>query len=254
MMLLTVRLAGVMLFEVFQRRPGAVAESTLSGVPLGFTAVGEALASGRDLEGPCLVAGQRLAESGAGIDEVLDGLLRTHEIAGAGQPAFAAVRALTTGWAESSLQYLHALSCEDPLTGLATTAHARTRLDEIYREADCSGQCVPDSHGLVVVELVDGAPADSRLESLDRALRFVDVVDAVRSVYPAGETVARVGARRAVTLVRRTAGLGEQVRLLRQLLVDWRRQAGRGHRHRVWVEGLPPTNEAAGRLLDELAR
>ena len=39
-------------------------------------------------------------------------------------------------WSDATLEYLHDLSCEDPLTGLASLAHVRTRLDEIYREAE----------------------------------------------------------------------------------------------------------------------
>ena len=51
-------------------------------------------------------------------------------------PAFEAAEALSVAWSDATLEYLHDLSCEDPLTGLASLAHVRTRLDEIYREAE----------------------------------------------------------------------------------------------------------------------
>ena len=56
-------------------------------------------------------------------------------------------------WSDATLEYLHDLSCEDPLTGLASLAHVRTRLDEIYREAELTDVGVAGSHALVIVEL-----------------------------------------------------------------------------------------------------
>jgi hypothetical protein len=224
-------------------------------VPSGFDAISEAVAAGADVEGPCVVAGQRLAEAGVDLEELLDGLAVTYARAGHAEPAFAAVRALVCGWADSSLQYFHGLSCEDPLTGLATIAHARTRLSELYRRADCTGRQVSGTHALLVVELV-GAPPDDPGDRLERSLKLVEVVDALRAVYPTGEPVARAGARRALTVVRRTRRLGEQVAVLRQCLADWSSDA-QDHRswsHRVWIEGLPADDGTAGLLLDELAR
>jgi len=220
-------------------------------VPLGFTAVAEALRNGADPEMPCQVVGRRLAEVGVGLDEVLEGLESTYRLVGAGEPAFAAIRAVACGWADSSLEYMHGLSCEDPLTGLASTAHLRTRLAELYRGAECGDVSVSRTHALVVVELAEPAVTDPRRDGIDRALRFVDVVDAVHSVYPCGETVARLGARRAATLVERDDAIGERVELLRRLLADWGVDPSW---HRVWIEGLPDVNECVARLLDDLAR
>ena len=68
------------------------------------------------------------------------------------EPAFGATESLCVAWSESTLEYLHSLSCEDPLTGLASLAHVRTRLAEIYREAENEGRDVRTAHALVVVE------------------------------------------------------------------------------------------------------
>src|SRR5699024_2782462 len=54
-------------------------------------------------------------------------------------PPYRVVRALSVAWVETSLQYVHEMSCEDPLTGLATLAHMRSRLDEVYRLANRDG-------------------------------------------------------------------------------------------------------------------
>lgn len=249
------RLIGVMLKALIRKRGSPCVEHQAATVPPGFVAIGEAVAAGTEIEGPCVVAGRRLAEAGVCLEEVLDGLAATYACAGRVQPDFAAVRALVSSWADSSLQYFHGLSCEDPLTGLATIAHARARLSELYRRADCTGRPVSATHALLVVELVE-TPSDDPRDTIERSLMLVDVVDAVRAVYPNGEPVARAGARRALAVVRRTKQLGERVAVLRQFLADWGSGA-HTHRvwsHRVWIEGLPGDDWSAGLLLDELAR
>ena len=241
------RLLSVTLFDVLtRRRPRPSTE-----VPLGFTAIAEAVRHGIDPTTPCRMVGRQLAEVGVSLDEVLDELEETFWVSGAGEPDFSAVRAVSCGWADSSLEYLHGLSCEEPLTGLATTAHLRTRLAELYRAAECGRPPVARTHALVVVELARPRGIDAYPETIDQALRLVDVVDAVRAVYACGETVARVGARCAVTLVRRDEALGDRVGMLRGLLAE-SGIALRGHR--VWIEGLPTGNDHVGRLLDDLAR
>ena len=65
-------------------------------------------------------------------------------------------------WSDATLEYLHDLSCEDPLTGLASLAHVRTRLDEIYREAELTDVGVAGSHALVIVELCFREPTGGR--------------------------------------------------------------------------------------------
>ena len=47
------------------------------------------------------------------------------------EPDFDATEALSVAWSEETLGYLHQVSCEDPLTGLATLAHLRARLAEL---------------------------------------------------------------------------------------------------------------------------
>jgi hypothetical protein len=220
-------------------------------LPLRFEAVGEALASGAGVVDACSVVGRDVARDGASLGEALSGLRSTYELVLGAPPAFAATEALSVAWSEATLEYLHDLSCEDPMTGLASLAHVRTRLDEIYREAELTDVAVSRSHALVVVELCFRGPAGVPGRHFTRALRLVQLTEALRAVYSGGETLGRLGQDRAVALVARGRDLGTSVALLREYLgeldlgdVDLR----------VWIEGLPPSRSSATRLLDELAR
>src|SRR5882757_5086663 len=135
-----------------------------------YLAIAEALQDGADVVPPSDEVGRRLAEDGVSLLEALDGLSALYRSIAGGEPAFAAVRALSSSWAESSLIYLHSLSCEDPLTGLASLAHLRSRLGEIYREAELRGTSVPATYALVVVEPIH----QKGLTSVERELRLLD--------------------------------------------------------------------------------
>ena len=216
-----------------------------------FQAVREALLEGGDPVSPATEAGRRLADDGVALPEALDGLYATSCAAVRQEPAFAVVRALCQSWAESSLTYLHSLSCEDPLTGLASMPHLRSRLGELYREAEVRGSCVSDTHALVVVEPVVARGASS----VDRELRLVDVAECLRIVFCGSEVLGRVGGNRAAALVVREKHLPEQVETVRSLISHWRSEPDRDHPPaRVWIEGLPSLSEWSGRVLDELAR
>jgi GGDEF domain-containing protein len=211
-------------------------------------AVADAVADGRDAAPSCAELGRVRAEDGASLAETMDDLTALYDVAGLGQPPYDAMRAISLAWAESSLQFLHALSCEDPLTGLATLAHLRTRIAESYREAERIGRPVAASHAVLVVELVD-----DMVGPWERTLRLTDIAECMRAVFSGGETLARASDRRALALVTRRTDLPRTVEALRRLLVDWR--VGEPvEPPRIWVEGLPYTGRSAVRLLDELAR
>ena len=67
-----------------------------------------------------------------------------------------------------------------------------------------------------------------------------------RTVFAGSETIGGVGLRRVVVVAERDEQLPQRVTLLRTMTE--REQT------RVWIEGLPGSDEAAGALLDELAR
>ena len=220
-------------------------------LPMRFEAVGESLVSGADVTAACSVVGRDVARDGAALGEALSGLRTTYELVLGEPPAFDAAQALSVAWSEATLEYLHDLSCEDPLTGLASLAHVRTRLDEIYREAELTDVGVAGSHALVIVELCFREPTGGPGHHFTRALRLVQVTEALRAVYSGGQTIGRLGLDRAVALVSRTVDLGTSVSLLRDFLDDL--DLGDAEL-RVWIEGLPRQSDSATQLLDELTR
>lgn len=248
------------MFTTFGRRrstttvqtPGReLPEALRHQLPMRFEAVGEALVSGTDVTAACAVVGRDVARDGAALGEALSGLRATYELVLGAQPDFTAAEALSVAWSEATLEYLHDLSCEDPLTGLASLAHVRTRLSEIYRDAEITDAAVQQSHALVVVEVCLREQPRTPEHHFTRALRLVQVTEAIRAVYSGGQTIGRLGLDRAVAVVPRTADLGTSVTLLREFLGDL--DLGPAD-VRVWIEGLPASAESASRLLDELAR
>jgi GGDEF domain-containing protein len=181
----------------------------------------------------------------------LDGLRTTFDLVIGVEPDFASVEALSIAWSEATLEFLHELSCEDPLTGMASFPHLRTRLDELYRDAARSGDSMSATHALVVVEMAAGDPRRRAEHQFTRALHFVQVAEMARAVFAGGETIARLSADRAAIVVQRLPQLGASVAMVRELLGDL--DLG-GTDVRVWIEGLPESPESATRLLDELAR
>ncbi len=231
--------------------PGSGRELTESDrrqLPVGFDAVAEALVSGTSPVAACAVAGRALASDGVSLGEALSGLRATCAAVGTAAPELDAVEALSVAWSEATLEFLHDVSCEDPLTGLASLPHLRTRLAEVYREAERTARSVKESHALFVVDVGGGAGGDVPTDTFARALRLAAVSDALRTVFSGEETIARVGAHRVVALLRRTPELGESVAISRAVLDDL------GTESRTWIEGLPHRAELGVRLLSELAR
>jgi hypothetical protein len=215
-----------------------------------YLAIAEALHDGADVVPASDEVGRQLAADGVSLPEALDGLGALYRSISGGEPAFAAVRALSSSWAEASLVYLHSLSCEDPLTGLSSLAHLRSRLGELYREAELRGTSVPQTNALVVVE-----PITARgTAPIDRELRLVDAAACLRIVFSGGDVLGSLVARRAAALVGREPNLPQQVEAVRALITQWRLESDVPQLARVWIEGLPSTDAMAGRVLDELAR
>ncbi len=223
-------------------------ERVREGLPHRFEAVGEALASGSGSTEACDVAGRALAQDGASLDEVLESLQATCQAVLGTDPAYADVRAISMAWSEATLAYLHQLSCEDPLTGLASLAHLRSRLAELYRGQFKVGKSPRDTHALVVADLPLDRPEHQDADGFSRALRLVRLGEAARTVFSGTEIIGRLGSNRIVVLVDRDAQLGRRVAIMRKML-DMAEFPTR-----VWIEGLPVGDHGAAGLLDELAR
>ena len=107
----------------------ALDEQVPGNVPARFEAVAEALAAGRTATDACEVVGRLQGSQGVSLEETLADLRTTYELVLSAEPAFTDACAVALGWSEATLAYLHQLSCADPLTGLASMAHLRGRLD-----------------------------------------------------------------------------------------------------------------------------
>jgi hypothetical protein len=191
-----------------------------------------------------------LSSQGVSLAETLADLRTTYELVLGAEPAYTDACALALGWSESTLGYLHQLSCADPLTGLASMAHLRGRLMEMYR-GDAQGPALRDSYALVVVEASSPRLAGLTDEVFGADLRMSRIGESVRSVFSGAETICRIGPRRIVVLAGRNQALSRRTTLLRRLLdVGEAAQGG----VRIWVEGLPATNDSVASLLDELSR
>jgi hypothetical protein len=196
----------------------------------------------------CEVLGAALAEGGTSLGEALDALAATARLVTGREPSHADARALAVAWSEAVLGHLHDRSCDDPLTGLASLAHLRSRVADVYRAERLIGTPPAASHALVVLAAAPSRGAAGREDLLLRALADARLGESTRTVFSGAESIARVAPGRLVVLAERDDRLDRRVSLLRRLL------DGGSARARVWVEGLPTTDLAAGRLLDELTR
>lgn len=219
-------------------------------LPVAFEALAEALDSGSEVDAVLDEIGVHAAREGTALDDLLDDLASTYQSrALPASPPFDVVRRLATAWADASLNYLHAVSCEDPITGLSSLAHVRSRISGMYRDAANRGQLNGPVQALLLVEIDWSWPAPSRF---DKVMRMIDVAELVRAVYPGDETIAQLNGSRVVAIVGRGDQLGDSLNVLRGLLSDWEERSGL--LTRLWIEGLPASIASAESLLDELAR
>lgn len=209
-----------------------------AALPLRFEAVGEALADrSASVTEACWVAGRSLAEMGVSLGESLEGLRSATQLVTRRDPAFAESHALSLAWSETTLEYLHGLSCADPLTGLSTLAHLRDRIAELYRSSRLDAR----GHALVVTQL-----STPGLDKLGVARRLTLVGETARSVFSGPEPIGQVGPSKIVVVAPRDEALAGRVALLRRMVTE--------RAERVWIEGLPSSDSSAVSLLDELAR
>jgi hypothetical protein len=217
-----------------------------------------------DLAAALAGLGRARAEAGAGLDETLTDLAALHAVlteADATDGLIATdpdaaptrlVRAAALAWADASMGELRNAETTENLTSLATHAYLRTRLGEIYRQAERDGRPVADSHVLLVVTLDLAA-----ITGWPRLMAMVLVADALREIFDGGESIAILGPSVAAVLAERDPAFGDRALgagwlITERLAVD--QQLATTRRPRLRVETLPPTQEAARTLLTEIGR
>ena len=158
-----------------------------------------------------------------------------------GDPPLHLVCAIAEGWAEESLAQLTQGGCEDPLSGLATLPYLRTRLAEVYREAEHVGTSPADTHRLLVV----GLPR--RPDPWRRMALAILVGHDLRAAFPGGETLSMAKPGPAIALVRAHGDLPlRYARLRRSIQVTFGT--------RIHMTPLPGRLTEALRLVEDLAR
>ncbi|GGR71747.1 hypothetical protein J2S40_002867 [Nocardioides luteus] len=212
-----------------------------AALPERFEAVAEALAERSSyVAEACWVLGLDLADSGVSLGEGLEDLRLTTQTVEQRDPVFTEMHALSVAWSEATLGYLHTISCADPLTGLATLAHLRERISDLYREATAR------SHALVITDAhLPGAPG-SKIDNIATARRMSLLGQTARSVFAGAAAVGQIGHSRMVVVAPRDETLVRRLGLLRRMVEH--------SADRIWIEGLPENDTSAGFLLDELAR
>ena len=232
------------------RRPQPGRTAAMVGLPPRLDAVAVALGPdpgcrAADTRLLCAAAGGAIAGDGLPLTAALDALRTTTCAVTGREPPYSALRALGAGWSEATLGYLREVTCEDPLTGLASLPHLRSRLGELYRDGGAGVGAARDHHALLVLDTPD-PPADGAV--FGAALRTARLADTVRTVFPCGLTAGRVGHERIVVLVRRDGRLDRRLTLVRALLAHVTPAV------RVWVEALPQDDATAAALLDQLSQ
>lgn len=212
-----------------------------ASLPPSFEAAGEALAAGSPfVVETCWVAGRDLAGQGVSLGESLEALRATTQLVTGRDPTFAESHSLAVAWSEATLGYLHSLSCADPLTGLATHAHVRERISELYRDSRAR------RHALVITDAHLPNPRQHDVDTFAVARRMTLLGETARTVFSSAAAIGQIGHNRLIVVVPRDESLGSRVSLLKRMVEDTA--------DRIWIEGLPDTDVGAGYLLDELAR
>jgi len=203
-------------------------------------AVARAACRDGSLRQACALLGRARAQAGVGISEAITDVAALYRVLGAGTPPLDVITALAEGWADAGLARLSGATCEDPLTGLVSFAYLRTRLREVYRDAEQQGTCPPATHRLVVVEL------PRRPDPWRRISLVILVGHDLRAAFPGGDTLSLDRPGPAIALVQVTSELAFRFASLRRTI-----RAALGTEARMIR--LPARPEDAERLLDQLA-
>jgi hypothetical protein len=204
------------------------------------------------------------AEAGAGLDETLTDLAALHAVlthpdsstglvaADPDAAPTALLRATALAWADASSAELRNVEAAENLTNLATHAYLRTRLGEVYRQAERDGVPVPESHALLAVTLDLSAVA-----GWSRLMAMVLAAEALREIFDGGESIAVLGPSVAVVLAQRDTAFGDRT-LTAGWLIGERLcadpQLGPSRRPWLRVEKLPDTLPEARELLRDISR
>lgn len=208
--------------------------------------------------------GRARAAAGAGLGETLTDVAALHAVLDdpAAADGFVApdvdatparsLRAIAVAWADVALAAATRAEVADPLTGLPTIAYLRTRLGELYRQAEREGRPVAEGHALVVVslDLADAA-------GWTRLTGMILAAEALRTAFDGGESLAVLGPSVVGVVAPRDGGLATRAVLLRRGLAerfDVDATLRESSLPRIRLVRLPASYDEACALLDRLRR
>lgn len=212
------------------------------------SAAGLLEALSQTVEDPAVAAhevGASAAQLGDPLDDVLAVVESAYLQARATDPEYRVVRAAITGWSAQMALYSWEISCEDPLTTLATPAHLRSRIEDAYRVAASRRHAPEVEYALVVLQQTP-VPRPLALETAMDGLRMARIL---RGVFDADETIAPLAPHRFGVLVHRSRQ--DRVADLRARCVA---DGTVAPVERIWTESLPPRLDDVAWLLSELGR
>jgi hypothetical protein len=225
-------------------------------LPSHFLPVARALGAGQSAFEIVTGLASDYARDGEGLPRLLNDLHRTYRALGLVGPEAALVRSASEAWAESFMSEFGHVSCEDPLTGLATANHLRLRLAELYRSSEAVGSpwSPGDGYRLLAVMLTSNSPGwDS--PPLDKAFRpgleLAVIGKAMRTVFPRACTVASVSRHTVLGIAHESDCPDSCVQDLTRLVEH---HLSSGYRATVRVEPLPGSLSEATRLVDQRSR
>jgi hypothetical protein len=223
-----------------------------------------AVLTGGDPETALVELGRARAEAGSCLGETLQDVAALHAVLSAPEPLTGTVeadpdamparllRVIATAWSDVLVRQIARSEVSDGLTGLANPSYLRARLREVYLDAAVAGVEARSRHAIVVV-----SPDLGSVSGWSRLAAMILLADVLRSVFDGGQTLAVVGPTTLAVLAERDGRLSERAAAARWLAAD---RLGVDPNLRdvgppaVWLERLPPTHDAACRLLTELAR
>lgn len=198
--------------------PGGSTSPGLRVVRPRFAAVEEALANDGDVAAELIAVAHEYAHEGLPLSELLSDFYVAHQEATRSKPSVSSVRMISEAWAAAFEAEMGALSCKDPTTGLATISHLRLRLFELFRSGDL-GPVGEPTVDVVGIRIASSARRGRKAE-VEQRLRLALVGETAISVLAQCDTVASIGDRCVVALVRSGPDSDRRLRLLREILID----------------------------------
>ena len=218
--------------------------------------------SGGDLTGALTALGRARADAGIGLGETLADLAALHavlvnpesdELAIADPDATPSglLRSMALAWADVTVGKIAVSDVSDSLTGLVTPAYLRTRLAEVYREAEFCGRAAGQRYVLLTAGLDLSA-----VNGWSKLAAKVLLADVLRSVFRGGETIATLGPSLDAVLFCKHERMAALVAGLRWMCAEKLAadpHLADVHAPNVRLHPLPATYPEACRLLTDLA-